>query len=129
MSYNVDHVAVLSGELEVSPEGRAWLVREDRAMVGPDAWLPESVPDLCEPASDGWAKIRHFWWSGESSGNAVYYGAFEKFIGFTRGSADIVLVWEGGDSMTGYRVSDGEMVEHNVVMTLGEPLEDEEVQS
>jgi len=34
-----------------------------------------------------------------------------------------LIIWEGGDSITGVRVNDGEVTEHVVDIKLGEPVE------
>jgi hypothetical protein len=61
-----------------------------------------------------------FWWHGEGSG-----GCFDALVADLlpafKGSADLVVIWEGGDSFSGLRVKDGLVVRHKVVMQLGEP--------
>lgn len=120
MSYNVTGVWVLGGALEISQEGREWLERKTLNGDTPaDSCLPENAPRWGTPREDGWVPITNMWWSGDGSGESVACGAWVKFLGFTRGKADIVLVWEGGESMTGYRVENGKVTEHDVVLTLG----------
>lgn len=119
MSTNVDHVECLSGELTISEEGKAWLAKAEQGE-GPE-WFPEVGPRI---GHDDTVIMR---WSGERSGCAAEYGALEEFFAFTRGTAEFVLCWEGGEFMTGYRVVDGVMTEHHVTVSLGEPVSTEDV--
>lgn len=114
MSYNVDHVECLSGELTITEEGRAWLARAEEGE-GPE-WTPEILPHI----GDDDTVIMY--WSGEGSGNAVEQGSLEEFFSFTRGTAEFLFFWEGGESVSGYRVVDGAMTEHEVEMKLVAPL-------
>ena len=131
MSYNVDSASVLEGQLWISREGQEWLSGDTC-----EDSLPEVTPEWESPQPNytaeeqalverGYAKIPNckLWWHGGGSGNAVHEGTWEKFLRYTVGSADILLTWEGGDSFSGYRVVDGVVTEHEVVMALGEPIE------
>lgn len=123
MSYNVDSARIISGSLTISRIGREWLERDEfPRSPKEDSVLPESYPRCGEEDNDGYAPITNMWWSGEASGKAVECGAFEKFLSFTKGTADIILTWEGGDSFSGYRVVDGQVTEHLVEMVLGEQV-------
>ena len=125
MSYNIDNAAILTGQLWLSRDGREWLDREELPSTPfEDTLLPESTPRCGPECDDGYALITNFWWSGEGSGNAVECGAFRKLLSFTKGSADILLTWEGGDSFSGYRVVDGVVTRHMVEMTLGEEIDE-----
>jgi len=125
VSYNVDNAAILTGQLWLSREGREWLDR--RSLVREpkeDSALPERRPRYGDIQRDDLARITHFTWGGENSGNAVECGAFRKLLSFTKGTADILLTWEGGDSFSGYRVVDGVVTRHMVEMTLGEEIDE-----
>lgn len=112
MSTNIDHVEVLSGELTISEEGKAWL---DAAKDGAVDWFPECGPEIGE---DGKVAMG---WSGTSSGNAIYYDVLEKFFSFTKGTAECVFHWRG-IGREGYRVVDGVMTRHDVEMKLGKEV-------
>lgn len=122
MGYNVDHVECLSGELTISEEGKAWLVRAENGE-GPE-WFPEIGPRI---GDDDTVIMR---WSGEGSGNAASArgidpctrSPLEEFFSFTRGTAEFVFYWEGGESRSGYRVVDGAMKEYEVEIRLGAPI-------
>ncbi len=125
MSYNVDRTKILTGELWLSREGRAWLERRSLPKEPKeDSELPEKRPRYGDIQRDDLARITHFAWGGENSGNAVECGAFRKMLSFTRGSADILLTWEGGDSFSGYRVADGVVTRHMVEMKLEEEIDE-----
>lgn len=119
MSYNVDNSEYLCGKLYL-----------DRAKV--DAFieehgtLPESnfIEDASAIGPDG--EIVHLWWTGAWSGYSVENGDFVAALALTTGEADILLTWEGGDSVTGYRVKDGVAIEYTVETRLGEPVRSEE---
>lgn len=112
MSTNVISVECLSGELTITPEGEAWL-EEERA------WMPSNRPSVEWQKGCNVVKMR---WSGECSGNAIYEGNLKRFFSFTRGTAEFVFYWEGGLGCEGYRVVDGKMTRHEVVMSLGEEV-------
>jgi hypothetical protein len=68
--------------------------------------------------------LHRFPWGGAGSGWATQSthgkSTLEKILAKTKGDADIVLTWEGGDSHSGVRVRDGKITWHEVVMALGE---------
>ena len=62
-------------------------------------------------------------WTGD---NADWLEHLAAALSFTRGSADLLLVWEGARAMqpfTGLRVVDGVITMHQVVMSLGAEVE------
>ena len=60
------------------------------------------------------------YWYGEGSGT-LWDTLITKVLPKTRGTADLIYCWEGGDSYTGIRVQDGKVTEHEVVQSLGNP--------
>ena len=67
--------------------------------------------------------IRNIGWTGD---NADWLEHLAAALSFTRGSADLLLVWEGARAMqpfTGLRVVDGVVTMHQVVMSLGAEVE------
>jgi hypothetical protein len=63
---------------------------------------------------------------GWTDDNAEYLEHLATALSFTKGSADLLLVWEGARAMqpfTGLRVVDGNVTMHQVVMTLGAEVE------
>ena len=67
--------------------------------------------------------IRNIGWTGD---NADWLEHLATALTFTRGSADLLLVWEGARAMqpfTGLRVVDGVVTMHQVVMSLGAEVE------
>ena len=62
-------------------------------------------------------------WTGD---NADWIEHLATALSFTRGSADLLLVWEGARAMqpfTGLRVVDGVVTMHQVEMSLGAEVE------
>ena len=113
MSYNVTAIDIVSGELRITEAASA-------------AVLARAGDDLCETMSDyrGWRRfyvrpddtVRRIPFGGEWSGRCV--PALIDFLSACTGSADVVLYWEGGDSLTGYKVADGVVTPAEVVLTV-----------
>lgn len=59
-------------------------------------------------------------WCGEGANRVEDLRAA---LSHTQGLADLLIIWEGGDSISGLRVNDGEVTEHVVDIKLGEPVE------
>lgn len=116
MSYNIDSVEILSGELRIHKDSA-----EEAWNLDP----PECMGEYEELkfGKDGYATFKRFDWCGEGSGYS-YPDTLAEFIALTKGNADMILTWEGGDSHTGLRVRDGVMMECKVIMTLA-PADDE----
>lgn len=113
MSYNVDTIDVVAGELTITKmnlmRAQSAVPQEDRPEV---CWLDETEVD--------WRSYRtpvRLTWEGEGSGPT--WLAFKRSLLFTSGQADLVVCWEGGDSYTGLRVNNGLVTEHEVIHTLG----------
>lgn len=60
------------------------------------------------------------WW-GEFSGHGVKGSLVSEILPQFEGTADIIFCFEGGEFYEGYRVSEGRVVEHDVVIALGQP--------
>jgi hypothetical protein len=116
MSYNIDSIETLSGSLEIHASDLAVDQRE---------WPPEDnfIEDVQRQSGDGpfgWLPIKRLAWSGEGSGSTE--PLLKTLLSKTRGSAEFILCWEGGDSFSGLRVIDGVVTEHEVIQTLGEEV-------
>ncbi len=60
-------------------------------------------------------------WRGEGSGHSFNI-LIEKIVPHLFGSADVVFIWEGGDSITGLRIVNGVATTHEVIKSLGKQL-------
>lgn len=106
MSYNIDSIDYISGELYMSQAARR---SAEAAFDLPEiCFLNESDGDDCFRGD----AIEKLWWSGSGSGRTFKH--LKKVLAQTTGSADLLLTWEGGDSHTGLRVVDGVVTEHEV---------------
>lgn len=122
MSYNIDSIDIVSGELQITPLALLRFAREVEA--DPDGYLPEGMSDALHVAVDGGrdrgfmdgCKIVRIPWYGEGSGNTEL--RLRDFLGRCDGTAALLLCWEGGDSYTGLIVSDGEVTDGDVVQTV-----------
>jgi hypothetical protein len=116
MSYNVDDVSYLSGQLTIGRKvARVFMEEHERLPdINPleygDIDLSDSLPD------DEQLPLAHPHWNGEGSGHGIE--DFEALLSLTKGTADLLLVWEGGDTFTGYRVTDGKVEEKEVLIRL-----------
>ncbi len=103
MSYNITTSDYLSGQLSISEDN---LIKARRTFKDklPECNFIEEL-DQGEPIN-GVYVIKNFWWYGEGSGYATGE-CLEKILAMTTGTAEIILTWEGGDSITGLKVMDG----------------------
>lgn len=127
MSYNADSVHIIAAKDFGITRAALDAVRPLLGKHVPEASVYEQV----ESGRHSWSNADRtafqfdqktgLWWSGEGSG-----WSFDAFIAhllprFT-GSADLVACWEGGDSYTGLRVSNGKVTEREVVRSLGKEI-------
>jgi len=90
-------------------------LEELRAQYGEDECLPES--NFLDP---GWERHqivkgdkvypKYLWWSGTGYAEDL----LKKILPAFNGSVDLVLIWEGGDSISGLRLKDGKVTKHEV---------------
>lgn len=118
MSYNIDSVTIVHASGFGIPSGR---LAELVLRHGEDA--PESSILCLEWLEEGGAVEeagvvcpRCFWWHGEGSGGE---DLLREVLAAFDGEADLVLIWEGGDSLSGLRLRDHVVARHEVVLSLG----------
>ena len=63
--------------------------------------------------------IREFWWYGIGSG---YMGNLALAASYTKGEAEVILVWEGGDSISAIKIKEGIVTEHEVAYAIGDSV-------
>ncbi len=122
MSYNIDTIHVLSGQLSLRAADARKLVRDES---GPEDCFIEDLEDIVH--GDEVPKIidldmNNFRWRGEGSGNSWEEYFLPDVVPLLRGEAELVVVWEGGDSFGGIRIKNGKATEHEVVHSLGKKL-------
>lgn len=61
-------------------------------------------------------QLGQFEWCGEGANNEE---DLFRALSYTQGSADLLVIWEGGDSLSGLRVHNGVVAERKVVISLG----------
>lgn len=103
MGYRVTHSEYLTGSLRISL-ARVQMLREKYLGELPEVCF---LKDQEAFKSDGHT-IKYFWWYGECSGDM---DILLDCLRYTFGTADLLLVWEGGDSITGIRVEEGDAKE------------------
>jgi len=117
MSYNIDNSEVIAGgPLRMEQSARERLATEHEFELPEVNFLTDDdcVSDVDE---DGYVEITNFWWYGESSENS-YELLIDTILPRTKGSADIVFTWEGGDSHTAVQVRDGVVTQRDVKFSL-----------
>ena len=120
MSYNVDNVKTLSGKLTIS---RASLRKIKRMRIEtPECCFLDAI--FVKEGKDDDAEsfdIEDLEWYGEGSGYA-FEDLLTKVLPFTKGTMEVVVTWEGGDSVNGLRIVDGTVTKHEVEMKLGKKI-------
>lgn len=114
MSYRVTSTKTLmvSGLRILRDDLQAWLATD----VGSELKSYGDWPKVDDPDAD------LCWIVGDLYPD-VEWSAFDDVMAFyerTFGMAEIVLIWEAGDSISGLRVVDGVVSEPEVVMTLAD---------
>ena len=102
MSYNVNTMKIIEGELSIKSSDVLELLDKHRDD------LPESnFLEKLNPTSE-LLRITNLWWQGEGSGYS--YHIFKgDVIPVLKGSARVMEVWEGGDTVEFYWIRDGEI--------------------
>ncbi len=125
MSYNIDHNEIISRSDSFGIT-RKNLTKLRRWADQNEDKLPEGCLDgQCwynDDSTDQFIPIHDIWFYGEGSGWALEVGAFNKLCSYFSGTADVVFYWEGGNSVSGYRITDGKVTEHHVIVSLGDPV-------
>lgn len=118
MSYNITSIELRDSDLTMSTEAwRKWKAQE-RILPLPESNMPFMDP-TDEQLESGVVPVRELWWCGEFSGTRYNDGTFAAFIADLQGSADCILVWEGGDEIHGLKIRDGQAYECPVQIELG----------
>lgn len=116
MSNNISHIRYIRGQLYIDAEkAKAFDEAENEN-------LPEQ--HFCESRNfrgkEGLVPLKNVFWCGEFSGHSNRDGLFAKALTLTIGEADLLLVFEGGDSFAGLRVIDGKVEKYGVKFSLDE---------
>lgn len=118
MSYNIDHVDCLV--LDARMLGKDWKRLSAETDKYPEiSFFEDQDPDLLEDNIE--YPLDTFSWSGEGSGWA-YDWLKDEVAPCIHGRIEAIMIWEGGDSVSGFKIVDGVFVEHKVIYYLGEPL-------
>lgn len=119
VSYNIDSIDYLGeGVLRIGVAERKSLAKKFRSKMAESNFLEDDDAVEATPGDPSTLVITHPFWTGEFSGNSedALLAALKK----TKGSAELLLTWEGGDSFTGLRVVDGKVTKHEIRFSLGD---------
>lgn len=111
MSYNANSCRIIDGELTMDPVKAAALLVKFKGKLPDNNFLEKHAklgPEI-EPLTNAA-------WSGEGSGYS--WNEYREALSATQGAADIVVIWESGDSVSGLRVRNGTVTEMDVKYTL-----------
>lgn len=128
MSYNIDTVHIIDSK-------NPWMSKKDydkfkRAREQGDKEYPEDCfldnvvkhgPQYKDHSDR--VPILNVNWRGEGSGWS-YDFLKKEILTKVHGQLDLVFVWEGGDSISGLRVVNGKVTEHDVSFVLGENVKE-----
>ena len=115
MSYNIDSVDYVSGKLMIKRRDAQAFVEDNNGNIPEGNFLDElDLSVKLDP--EEMLVIEKPWWYGEGSGHD--FDTFKEALALTKGKAQLLLVWEGGDSQTGLLVKDGVVMEKKVKTTL-----------
>ena len=117
MSYNIDSVRYIKGELYIDADKARKLYRQYESDL-PECHFLEPFDDHIEGEYQlqGKSVIKDPWWNGGHSGHAYEKCLFE-ILKHTTGHAQLLFVWEGGNSQTALDVKDGVVRETEVQIT------------
>jgi hypothetical protein len=108
MSYNIDTVQVLSSTAQIKAKDIIELLEGDNFPE--DCFLnalrKPAMKALLKGDPDKLLDVEEFNWRGECSGSSFEYFR-DNIIPLISGEAELVFVWEGGDSVSGMRIKDG----------------------
>ena len=116
MSYNCDSIEYISGKLSIKRSVAVEALQKHADELPESDFISEAVSSSDGLEPDSIIEIENPWWGGEGSGRS--YVLFKELLSLTTGAADLLLTWEGGDSINGLRVSEGNVHEKKVKHTL-----------
>jgi len=108
MSYNVDNIKILEGELWIAVADADAIKEEMQGDCPEGFFLDDYNRSYCleEPNDDGFMKIKVLLFHGEWSGYS-HDRYFAKILSVLHGTAKIMEIWEGGDTVEMYTLIDG----------------------
>ncbi len=119
MSYNIDNMIMKSCNLCISyPNWLKWSGANEKRLptnhplLGIDTHhFPSDISGM--PTSNSKVFVQ-FRWSDEFSGHSYYNGTLTEFAADLEGDASFVVIWEGGDTVSGLVLKDGKAFEAEV---------------
>lgn len=115
MSYNIDHIEVLHSKDFSVDEDVFYALKGKYEDEAPEINLFEEAR-----VQDGRVYLDDVTWSCSGSGNSE--PILKKILSKFDGELDLILTWEGGDSVSGLRLRNHKVTEHDVVMSLGDEI-------
>ena len=119
MSYNIDSVRYIEGgPLRIKRKDARELVGElNKSRRRAEITFLDSLNLSNQLDQEAWLNITQPTWNGEFSGN-TYNVLLNEVLPRTAGSAVLHFTWEGGDSHTALKVTDGKVEEKTIKMSV-----------
>lgn len=119
MRHNITDSRYLKGFLTFDKSAVGALINEHDGELAEVNFLQyertchEEVPDNPDVV-----KIKNLWWYGEFSGH--YFDVLKKILSKSKGKAQVIFVWEGGDKHTILDIDDGVVKQKKAKITAEE---------
>ncbi len=116
MSTNISNITGNFFDAKISRENLIDLLLEFEDDM-PEICFLRHLKRKCQPNEQGYISITEMSWCGEYSGNS--YDLFiERVLPKIEGKMELFIIWEGGESIEGLRVENGNVTEHEVKFSL-----------
>ncbi|MBX3203211.1 MAG: hypothetical protein KF894_34120 [Labilithrix sp.] len=116
MSYSIDRVEVLGGQLSIRVVDLVRLRHEHRESLPEHNFIVAAVEQLAalDYVDELPLVMKHFKWCGTWSGNSYEEVFLAEVVPCLRGRAELVFTWERGDYISGLIIEDGKATECDV---------------
>lgn len=105
MSYNLDNIKILDGELFMKAEDIRELQDELKTMNPAEVNFLDDFE--LDDDDSSLIVLDNIWWFGEGSGHTYEEIFIGKIMPKIIGEANIMEIWEGGDTVETYRLVNG----------------------
>lgn len=117
MSYNITHCETLKCNAWISAKNMEEILEHEYDWFPERSFITDAKP--FKIAKAGKFVIKKFDFSGECSGTLFSY-FLENVAPKIKGELEVILTWEGGESITGLRIKNGTITQPKVVKSLAD---------
>lgn len=116
--YNITSCQYLNGGLTIQISAAQQLLEQFAGQHMPEIHLLQQIAAKDVPDTSPSLRLLDLSFQGEFSGSCYHDGVLHRILGKTQGTADILIVWESGDSFTGLHVENGEVQERTITLNV-----------